>query len=104
MTVVWVDLAVYKEGDNKRGHTACNHHPEEVDVANGFLYVSSKHAWYHHAQCHESGANSVVRCLKLALREIYHIEHIGRETKAVAKLLNSNSNTDIYNILGLPNG
>lgn len=59
---------------------------EEVGISDSLLDVPRKHTWYHHAQCHECSADSIVGCLEFTFGEVHHVEHVGRETEAVAEL------------------
>ena len=45
-----------------------------------------------------------MRCLELAFREVHHIEHIGRETEAVAKLLDEDAGVNLPYLRGLRPG
>ena len=60
--------------------------------------ITCYQTWKNHTECHETGADSVVRSLELALREEHHIHHICGETEAITKLLNSNCDSDIHHV------
>ena len=90
LPVCRVNLPVCKHRDHNGGGTAEYYDPEEVDVTDCFLKITCKHARNHHAQCHEGGADGVVRRLEFPFGKVHHVEHIGRESESVAELLDGN--------------
>ena len=103
-SVFRVDLPSYHEGDEQCGQAAEHDHPEEVDVADGLLYVSGHKAREHHAQGHECRADGIVGGLKLTFGEVHHVEHVGGEAKAVAELLDAKGDGDDGHVAGLCDG
>ncbi len=101
--VVGVDGFIDEVGDNQRGEAAGHDHPEEVHVTDRFLDVTGNEARQHHAQRHKGGADGIVRRLELALAEVHHVQHVSRETEAVAKLLNAQGDSDNHDVSGLGN-
>ena len=73
---------------NDEGYNAAYNYPqEEVEISQALLYVSRNHSRQHHAECHEGGGYGIMGCGVFALCEIYEIEHVGCESKAVSQLL-----------------
>ena len=83
-----------EEADDKRCRAAEDRPEEEVAVADELLQPSGHHARQHHSQGHEARADGVVGRAVLALREIDEVEHVGREAKSVAKLLDEDAGVD----------
>ena len=63
-------------------------------LADELLQPSGHHARQHHSQGHEARADGVVGRAVLALREVDEVEHVGREAKSVAKLLDEDAGVD----------
>ncbi len=88
----WVDLQ--QIGDAYRGHAAHHGPDEKCPVAHSLLNPSCRHAWQHHPEGHESGADTVMRGAVFTFGEVYQIEHIGGEAEAVAKLFDEYADVD----------
>ena len=99
--VVGVDGFIDEVGDDQRGEAAGHDHPEEVHVADRFLDVTGNKTRQHHAQRHKGGADGIVRRLELALAEVHHIQHVGREAETVTKLLDAQGDGDNDDVRGL---
>ena len=89
-SVFRIYFPICKDRDDYGCYATDDNHPEEIDVTNCFLDITCKHAGNHHAQCHEGGADGIVRGFEFTFGEVHHIEHVGCETEAVAELLNGN--------------
>ena len=62
------------------------------------LQPATEHAGQHHAERHETGADRVMSCLMLSARDVDHVKHVGRETEAVAELLDGEGGPDGVNV------
>ena len=80
--------------------TGCNDNEEEGPIAHGLLQSSGKEAWNHHGQCHESRAEGIVGGFVLALTIINKVEHVGRESEAIAELLDEDADIDDKQTVG----
>ena len=78
------------KGDDTKEHD----NDEERLVAHRILDPSRHHARKHQSKIGQSGANGVMRRLKLTLAIIEHIECEGGESQTIAKLLDEETGTD----------
>lgn len=77
------------------GGSAADHGPDkEVLVTDRLLNPSGCHAGEHHAESHETGADTVMSRAVTSFREIDEIEHVGCEAETVAELFDKH--TDVY--------
>ena len=88
-SVIRIYLPVGYECNNYRCQTARHNHPEEGLIAECFLDITGKHSRNHHRGCHERCAQRVMGGLELTFGKVHHVEHICRESEAVAELFNS---------------
>lgn len=70
-------------------------------IAELFLNPSRDHSWKHHPERHKTGADGIVRGFVLAVREVNQIEHIRREAKSIAELLNGDGDVYPQKVFGL---
>ena len=70
-------------------------------VADELLQPAGGHTRQHHAQSHEGRTDSVVGGFVFAVGEVDEVEHVGRETKSVAKLFDEDTEVDDEEALGL---
>ena len=89
-------LRIYlnKGGNDKGDEAATNDPPEEIEVTEMVCHPTCQHTWNHHTQSLEGCTNAEHGGGALTLREIDEVEHISREAKAIAELLNQHADVD----------
>ena len=97
LTEFRVDLDECRDG--KRDQTEEHDDDKERAVAQHVFHPSRHHARQHQAQIRDGGAEGIVRCLEVALREVEHIESQCRKAQTIAELLDEDARADQYQVV-----